>query len=134
MMFQTSVLDETARLEIELRGGRCHGCCVMENDALRAISDEPRIAEKLHKFSRAIRKYDIPRDIMNILHDAEHKIEEFEKQIRKYEEVKMKRLYDLQGVFIEEDIAIDQELIPNTKPKWQPKFVATKTPNDVQLN
>lgn len=137
-MFQASVvLDETAHLEIELPGERCHGCCVVQNDSLRAISDEPRIAEKLHKFSRAIRKYDIPRDVMDMLHDAEHTIEQFEKQIMKFEEHKTKRLYELQGVFIEEDIAADQELIPNTKPKWQPK---SKTPlqqkysNDVHNN
>ncbi len=146
LMFQTSTLDDAARLEIELRDGRCHGCCVIQNDTMRAIWNEPSLSEKLHKFSRAIRKYDIPVEVVNILHDAEHKIEQFEKELNKYKEAKLERLSDLQGILIEEDIGADQELVPQTKPKWQKKPIVpvskpssiinfkketTKIPNDV---
>jgi hypothetical protein len=125
MMFQTSTLDD--RLEIELMDGPCHGCCSMKNDTVYAISNEPRLSEKLHKFSRAIRKYGIPKDVMKILHDAEHKIEQFESELRKYETVKLDRVDELKRTVIEEDIATDQELVPKSKPRWQPE---SKEPED----
>ena len=146
MMFQTSSLDDAARLEIELRDRRCRGCCIIQNDTMLSISSEPRLSEKLHKFSRAIRKYDIPVSVMKILHDAEHTIEKFENELKKYKDGKLERLSSLQGLLIEEDIKIDEELQPKAKPKWQPKpkvseeshskpsvakKEATKIPNDV---
>ena len=120
MMFQTSTLDDAARLEIELRDRRCHGCCIIQNDTMLAISNEPRLSEKLHKFSRAIRNYDIPVNVMNILHDAEHKIEQFEIELKKFKAGKLDRLNDLQQILIEKDIRIDEELVPMAKPKWKP--------------
>ena len=154
MIFQTSTLDDAARLEIELRDRRCHGCCIIQNDTMLAISNEPRLSEKLHKFSRAIRNYDIPVNVMNILHDAEHKIEQFETELKKFKAGKLDRLNDLQQILIEEDVRFDEELIPKAKPKWKlkpkvpekpvskpntaqkSKKEATKIPNDVhhQIN
>ena len=128
MMFQTSTLDDAARLEIELRDRQCHGCCIIQNDTMQAISNEPRLSEKLHKFSRAIRNYDIPVNVMKILHDAEHKIEQFEIELKKFKAGKLDRLDDLQQILIEEDIGIDEQLVPKAKPKWIPKPKVTEKP------
>ena len=121
MMFQTSTLEDEARWEIEVRDTRCHGCCAMQNGSILAITNEPNLSEKLHKFSRALRTYDIPGEILKILHDAERKIEEFETELKKYKEASTDRMNRLQQNFVEEDIHANQELLPQTKPKWQPK-------------
>lgn len=72
---------------------------------------------------------------MNILHEAEHRIEQFEVELSKYKNGNSNRLYELQKTLIEEDIGFDQELVPKAKPKWnpipkwQPK-AATKSPSE----
>ncbi|XP_028403468.1 uncharacterized protein LOC114526150 [Dendronephthya gigantea] len=123
MMFQTSTLEDYARWEIEVKDmrERCHGCCVMKNDSMLAITSEPSLSEKLHKFSRALRTYDVPKELLQILHDAERQIEKFEREM-KYKEENTDRVNQLQQNFIEEDIYADQELLPKTKPTWKPKL------------
>lgn len=126
MMFQTSFLDQVSRWEMDLTEERCRGCCTLRNDSLISIINEPYLSEKLHKFSRAVRKYDIPEEIVNILHEAEHKIEEFEKELKEFKQEKVSRISQLQETLIEEDIK-DQELIPKGKPKWQKPTTKTTT-------
>ena len=90
----------------------------MPNASIQSIVSERHISEKLHKFSRAIRKYDIPAEIMNILHDAEHKIEQFERDLKQFKELKDSRVTQLREKFIEEDEIKEQDLVPKAKPKW----------------
>ena len=135
MMFQTSALDDSAMLEIQFHDKRCRGCCVVQNETMRAISNEPRLSEKLHKFSRAIRNYEIPKDVMKILHDAERAIEQFERELKKYKEHKLDRWAELHKQLIEEETG--DVFVSKSKPKWQapPKPVlkveGVKIPNDV---
>lgn len=87
---------------------------------MRAILEEVDLSAKLHKFSRAIRKFDIPYDVINILHDAEKRINQFEDDLGRHLRGKS-RQQNLQQTFIEDDIAYDEELVPKAKPKWLPK-------------
>ncbi|XP_046864388.1 uncharacterized protein LOC124458415 [Xenia sp. Carnegie-2017] len=121
IMIQTDSLDRVGRLEIVTN--RCQGCCKIENYSILAISRETQIADKLHKLSRALRQYEIPDNIMNILHEAERTIENLESELEKYRTFRLSRLKELEGNFIEEDISQDEELVPKTKPTWKKKVI-----------
>ena len=124
IMYSASNLDQTSKWEISLTDQRCHGCCVMHNSSIQSIVNEQQISEKLHKFSRAIRQYEIPVEIMNVLHEAEHLIEQFERDLKQFKFLKDNRMIQLQEKFIEEDVG-KQDLVPQAKPKWNKK---QKTP------
>ena len=89
----------------------------MHNSSIQSIVNERQISEKLHKFSRAIRQYDIPIEIMNVLHEAEHLIEQFERDLKQLKLLKDSRMNQLQNKFIEEDVG-KQDLVPQARPKW----------------
>ena len=93
----------------------------MQNSSIKSIVNERHISEKLHKFSRAIRQYDIPPEIMNVLHEAEHLIEQFERDLKQFNELKVNRMTQLQKRFIEEDVGKQQDLVPKAKPKMPKK-------------
>ena len=118
MMFQTTLLDQASRWEMDLTEERCRGCCAMHNESLISIMNEPYLSGKLHKFSRAVRKYDIPEEILNILHVAEHKIQEFENELQQFKKAKFDRISQLQDTLIEEDVN-GEDLKPKGKPKWK---------------
>jgi hypothetical protein len=116
-MYSASNLEQTSKWEISFTSERCHGCCVMHNSSIQSIVNERQISEKLHKFSRAIRQYDIPIEIMNVLHEAEHLIEQFERDLKQLKLLKDSRMNQLQNKFIEEDVG-KQDLVPQARPKW----------------
>ena len=118
IMYSASNLDQPSKWEISFTDKRCQGCCVMHNSSIQAIVGERHISEKLHKFSRAIRQYDIPVEIMNVLHEAEHLIEQFERDLKQYNKLKDSRMTQLQEKLIEEDVLKEQDLVPKAKPKW----------------
>lgn len=59
----------------------------MEKESVEAITSESQLSEKIHKISRAIRNYEIPDYILNILHDGERKIEEYEAELKRIKQV-----------------------------------------------
>lgn len=117
IMYDASNLDQTPKWEISFTGQRCQGCCVMPNSSIQSIVNERHMSEKLHKFSRAIRQFDIPAPIMNVLHEAEHLIEQFERDLKQFNNLKNNRMIQLQEKYIEEDLLKGQ--VPNAKPKWK---------------
>ena len=117
MMYSASNLDQTSTWEI-FGDKKCQGCCGMHNSSIQSIVNERHISEKLHKFSRAIRQYDIPVQIMNVLHEAEHLIEQFERDLKQFNHLKDSRMTQLQEKLIEEDVGKAQDLVPKAKPKW----------------
>ncbi|XP_046853463.1 uncharacterized protein LOC124446660 isoform X2 [Xenia sp. Carnegie-2017] len=118
IMYTTHVyLNQNSKLEISFTDKQCQGCCSMPNSSIHSIVNEKRISEKLHKFSRAIRKYEIPVQVMNILHDAEHLIEKLEADVKQYKDSKENRLTALKNSLLEEDVLQDKDLIPKAKPK-----------------
>ncbi|XP_028401926.1 uncharacterized protein LOC114524901 [Dendronephthya gigantea] len=117
IMYTSSYLDQTSKWEISLTDTRCQGCCVMHNSSINAIVAERHISEKLHKFSRAIRQYEIPPDIMNVLHEAEHLIEQFERDLKEFRQLKENRKTLLKEKYIEQDVAAAQDLVPKARPK-----------------
>lgn len=120
IMYGTSNLDQTpSKWEITFADQRCQGCCVMPNSSIESIVNERHISEKLHKFSRAIRQYDIPAEITNVLHEAEHLIEQFERDLKQFNKLKDSRMTELQEKYIEEDVLKGQ--VPIAKPKGKQK-------------
>jgi hypothetical protein len=55
---------------------------------------------------------------MNVLHEAEHLIEQFERDLKQYNKLKDSRMTQLQEKLIEEDVLKEQDLVPKAKPKW----------------
>lgn len=117
IMYSSSYLDQTTKWEISLSDTRCKGCCVIHNSSINAIATERHISEKLHKFSRAIRQYEIPVDIMNVLHEAEHLIEQFERDLKEFRQLKENRKTLLEEKYIEQDIVAAQDLVPKSRPR-----------------
>jgi hypothetical protein len=55
---------------------------------------------------------------MNVLHEAEHLIEQFERDLKQFNHLKDSRMTQLQEKLIEEDVGKAQDLVPKAKPKW----------------
>ena len=61
---------------------KCYGCCFLNNDSLREITAEIRLSEKLHKLAHALNRYDIPKSMLNVLHEAEQKVVELGEEFK----------------------------------------------------